>query len=116
MGPQRSLTALINEVESQTAEVRSFTHRLRTASKRLTGGTGEEPTKLAGRTEGGPSNALVEVQPLMVALSLAVESLNSATSDLRSEIGYLENLSETNADRPDDVPAKSPYPSGAIRA
>lgn len=56
MGPQRSLTALINEVESQVAEVRSFTHRLRTASKRLTGSTGEEPAKING-TAAGPTLA-----------------------------------------------------------
>lgn len=43
----------------------------------------------------------------MVALSLAVEALNGATSDLRAEVGYLENLSETNDG--DVSPAKSPY-------
>lgn len=104
MGPQRSLSALINEVQSQTDEVRSFTHRLRTANKRLTGGTGEEPPKLSeGR---GPTGATIaEVPPLMVALSIAVEALNGATSDLRAEVTYLENLSETNDG--DVSPAKS---------
>ncbi len=91
MGPMKSLSAMANEVRSQTEEVMSFVHRMRDANRRLTGSTGETPQKeVGGPTAPQPPN------PLLVDLNVAIEHLNGATADLRSEINYFEQMvSET---------------------
>jgi len=113
MGPQRSLTSLINEVHSQTAEVNSFVNRLRQANRRLTGSTGESPTVLGAGAVGRLSEKVDEMPPLMVALTTAMENLNSATADLRAEVGYLETLSETGEVARGDAPDKWAGPAAA---
>jgi hypothetical protein len=108
MGPQKSLSELTDDVRVQTSAVNDFVHRLRAANRRLTGSTGEQPTQLA---QAAARNEVDEMPPLMVGMTIAIEHLNSAMSDLRAEISYMERLSET-ADH-GEVSAKAPYAPGA---
>lgn len=94
MGPMRNLTGIIEDIRAQTDEVTSITHRMRSANKRLTGGTGEAPTPLTN--QGGTLSAIKEDEPpLMVKLTIVTEKLNQAMAALRAEISYFETLSET---------------------
>lgn len=92
-----SISTMTKQVLEQTSEVHSLVDRLRTASRRMTGSTGEAPTQLAGRGE-GPMSKEDSEPPLLVSLGNAIERLNSATADLRSEVGYLEGFTETARD------------------
>lgn len=100
MGPMKNLSALLNEVRSQAIEVTGFVHRMRDANRHLTGGTGETPQKDIGR--GGPLSPEPPM-PLLADLTAAVEDLNGATSALRAEINYFEQMVSETA-----PPATSP--------
>lgn len=91
----RSISSMIDDVRSQTAEVRSAVQRLRNANRRMVGGTGEAPTPLS--TGGGQKVQLEPADrlPLLEDLSVELERLNGATSDLRAELAFLENFTET---------------------
>lgn len=86
MGPMKNLSAMADEVRSQTSEVMSLVHRMRDANRRLTGNTGEVPTNAA--VAGVATKP--EANPLLVDLTVAIEHLNGATADLRAEIDYFE--------------------------
>jgi hypothetical protein len=99
-GPLKSLSALTDEVRAQTAEVHGFVYRMRDANRRLTGSTGEQPTKLERLDGGGRmGDAPTDRNPLLVDLTVATEALNSATAELRAELVYFETMvSETGQD------------------
>ncbi len=71
-GPQRSLSSLIDEIRGQTADLNAYVERMRAANRRLTGSTGETPTKI-GSVGGGTldANKVSERPPLMVELTMA---------------------------------------------
>lgn len=89
----RSLSSMIDEVRSQTAEVYSVVNRMRSASRKLIGSTGEAPTQLASAKLGVPTPE--PERPLLEQLALELERLNGATADLRNEMNHVENYSET---------------------
>lgn len=95
-GPMRSLSGMIDDVRLETSKVNGITDRMRTASRRLTGSTGQAPTPLnpAGAGEGA---TIKSEPPLMVQLTLEIEGLKRATSELFDEINFLESISETVA-------------------
>lgn len=91
------ITGLINEASS-------IVGRLRSANRRLTGETGEEPTQLASAV--GPKvRDAVETGPLLPELQAAIETLNSKLRDIRLEVSHLENVSETGEVAVDTKPA-----------
>jgi hypothetical protein len=99
MGPIRSLSGMNDDVLEQTNEVQSLVRRLRDANRRLTGTTGEAPTPLNAASGGsGEATKLPAPPPLLIRLTQSIEALNAATSDLRAEVSYLENFSETGSD------------------
>jgi hypothetical protein len=89
----RSISSMIAEVRSQTDEIRSFTNRLRNANRKLTGGTGEQPTPLASVKQGAVADR--PDLPLLEDLNIELERLGVANADLRSEVTFLEGVSET---------------------
>lgn len=92
----RTLSSMIAAVRGQTAEVEGAVIRLRSASRRLTGSTGEAPTSI-NTIKGGASagDRVAEMPPLMIQLDAELERLNEATADLRNEISHVESYSET---------------------
>lgn len=88
----RSLSSMISEVRSQTAEVNNIVDRLRSASRSLTGSTGQAPTDI-NSIKGQPVPE--PERPLMQQLDFELERLNSATADLRNEMSHVETYSET---------------------
>lgn len=92
----RNISSMIAEVRSQTSEVRSVVDRLRNANRRLTGATGETPTKLSDARDGNNLKASIQ-PPLLEDLNSELEQLNAATADLRNEVNFLEGISETGA-------------------
>ncbi len=110
----RTISSMIAEVRSQRDEVRGFVERLRNANRHLTGATGETPTKLADvrAQNGGPTT----MTPLLEDLNIELESLNSATADLRDEIGFLETVSETCAPTEATYAAAKASAVGSYRA
>lgn len=106
MGPMKNLSMMANEVRSQVSEVMSLVHRMRDANRRLTGNTGELPTK--GEEAGAPVGMPPEANPLLVDLTVAIEHLNGATANLRAEIDYFEATVAETGVRP-----VAPSPVGA---
>lgn len=104
----RTISSMIDEVRSQTSEVLNFVDRLRTANRRLTGSTGEQPTPI-GKISGEVAGA--KDMPLLEELNTELERLNAATADLRAEVNFFESISETSV--PDNGVAKASY--GASR-
>lgn len=95
MGPINSLSDMTTAVRGRTDEIANTTERLRAANRRLTGSTGQAPVPL---TPGGGSadNASVKGEPpLMLALTVALANLEGAMSEMRAELDYLEQFSET---------------------
>lgn len=94
MSTDRSLSGMADAVRTETSAVNEMTERLRQANRRLTGGTGQAPTPLNSVANSkGATEA--SVPPLMVGLNAEVDGLQLAISNLRNELSYLENHSET---------------------
>jgi hypothetical protein len=100
MGPIRSISGVTNDLMIQRDEVRSLIRRLREANRRLTGSTGEAPTPLAQNAAGQVVNTTI-TPPLLVQLTVEAEYLAQAVNELRYEVGYLEQFSETGNETTD---------------
>lgn len=97
MGPIRSISGMIDDVKQQTGEIVGATDRLRNANRHLTGGDGRATTPLVPAEQA--ANSLKGEPPLMIQLTIAISALDAAMGDLRSEISYLEQHSETGEPR-----------------
>lgn len=93
MGPIRSISGVTMDIINQRDEIRSLIRRLREANRKLTGSTGEAPTPLA-QSAGQAVNATIN-PPLLVQLTVEAEQLAQSINELRHEVGYLEQFSET---------------------
>ena len=96
MGPIKSFSSMIDDVRSQTNEVDNLVRRIRAASNRLTGSTGQTPTPINATQQGRAETA--DRPPLLIDLTVRLEALNSVVSELRDEVTYLEQYSETAED------------------
>lgn len=107
MGPMKSISEMIRDVNDQATEIRGMTRRMRDANRRLTGGTGEAPTTLNAVATEDIGKTAADARPLLVSLTVALEALNSATSAMRDEISYAETFSETGNDQDEKLPYSS---------
>lgn len=97
MGPIRSLSGMIEDVNEQTAEGERLLRRLRDANRKLTGGCAEPPAQLKDASSSKAERDPIEV-PLMVRLTVVLEVHRQVLNAIREEVTYLENHSETATD------------------
>jgi len=96
MGPIRSLTGMIDDVNEQTSLVHGLTRRIREANRRLTGSSAfESMPQTVGSTAAQDRSGPVEVLPTLARLTLAISGNGSAISELREEVAYMESFAET---------------------